>query len=565
MPDQVIDRPSQQATAKPVKHLAVVGCGPRGLYCLDSLTRALQTRKPNTRLAVSVFEPCAYPGAGNVYDPRQPHHLRMNFASRNIDAWVGDERRTRDEQSLVAWLRANQPSLANPDGYVPRATVGEYLHSCYCQVFDSLSELSDVKLLRSRVTDLARAGESWHLSLDHGETRVADEVLLTVGHEGWRSSAVAEFQNSKVVVDGVFPTEKHLSTERIPPGVAVGIRGFGLTWIDAALSLTEGRGGEFTMKGPAWTYRPSGREPRVIFPFSRTGRPMLAKPVDTQLIDRVDSSVWKDQREAIARVRRPISAVDVRRALWRSVLVAASQALRCINEVAPDVEHMAAWFEARLNRRLRPTQVVNEMKRSVEIATGVRPPDAAWALGEAWRQLYPAFVESISHGGLSEDGWQVFRPIEIEMERLAFGPPAENVGRILALVDCGLIDLKYLRSPSIAERGEAFELSANGEITAIDRYVNAVIASPLQPASDGPVSSLQELGVLQRLHRGVGFSVDDAGRPITADSDEMTGLAVLGRTTEGCVLGNDTLSRKLHRHDRAWAESVVHRYVETDE
>jgi hypothetical protein len=53
----------------------------------------------------------------------------------------------------------------------------------------------------------------------------------------------------------------------------------GLTLVDAALSLTEGRGGRFVRKEVSrrLAYRPSGDEPVNIDPFSRRGLPMLPR------------------------------------------------------------------------------------------------------------------------------------------------------------------------------------------------------------------------------------------------------------------------------------------------
>ena len=45
--------------------IAIVGCGPKGLYALDSLCEAAR-REPEHRFAVHIFEPSAHPGAGPV-------------------------------------------------------------------------------------------------------------------------------------------------------------------------------------------------------------------------------------------------------------------------------------------------------------------------------------------------------------------------------------------------------------------------------------------------------------------------------------------------------------------
>ena len=66
--------------------VSIVGCGPRGLYCLERILHLLQTTESKAKVIVDVFEPARFPGAGFIYDPNQPHHLRMNFANKYIDA-----------------------------------------------------------------------------------------------------------------------------------------------------------------------------------------------------------------------------------------------------------------------------------------------------------------------------------------------------------------------------------------------------------------------------------------------------------------------------------------------
>ena len=119
-------------------------------------------------------------------------------------------------------------------------------------------------LRRARVQGVHPDGDRWDVRTADGSGRY-DEVLIAVGHQGG---------------SGVFPVERMLARERIAPGATVAIRGFALTFIDAALALTEGRGGTFEPLDHPYRLRyvSSPGDVEVIFPFSRTGKPMLAKP-----------------------------------------------------------------------------------------------------------------------------------------------------------------------------------------------------------------------------------------------------------------------------------------------
>ncbi len=111
---------SVDSNERPVAQIVIVGCGPRGFQVLERLS-ALAEHFGRTH--VTIFVPASFPGAGCVYDPRQPEFLRMNFAARHIDAWCAEPDRRSDSLSLVEWLNANGNRVAG-DEFVPRASVG---------------------------------------------------------------------------------------------------------------------------------------------------------------------------------------------------------------------------------------------------------------------------------------------------------------------------------------------------------------------------------------------------------------------------------------------------------
>ena len=80
---------------------------------------------------IDLYEPHPVPGAGPVYDPRQPEYLRMNFAAEQVDAWPPNSRAAPDDKRLsFAQWRASQP-LAGDEEYPPRALVGRYLAAAF--------------------------------------------------------------------------------------------------------------------------------------------------------------------------------------------------------------------------------------------------------------------------------------------------------------------------------------------------------------------------------------------------------------------------------------------------
>jgi len=555
-------RATQQTRTK--FRIAMVGCGPRGLFALEALSRKLLASGTTLPIAITIYDPAVHPGAGNVYAIDQPHFLRMNFASDRIDAWKKGNDRPNGSPSLVDWLAEHRPEMASPDGFVPRAVVGEYLHKCFLDVVQSLKPFAAIDMRREAVTSVERVETVWNLATATG-SREFDEVVMAVGHEGWRPPTELPRVERNRLVDCVFPVQRQLSLARIRSGQRVAVRGFGLTSIDAILALTEGRGGRFRWSADECVYESSGDEPAVIIPYSRTGRPMLAKPVQSKMTLPAElRNVWRRGRATITGTRRPVDRRSFQRDIWKPIEESAARALQLVTNAhggggPDDTSQVREWFQGWRTATFDSQLALDVMRTSLSVATGRKQPDLAWAIGEAWRNLYPALVECVSHGGLGDEVWPDFQSVAGEMERLSFGPPAENLARILALVDAGIVDLRFVAGASITSDSTSLELATVRDATAVDVIVNAVIPSPLELSRQGPLSPMLQRGLIHRCNPFTGIKIDSSGRAVSDAHDDAEGLTVFGRVTEGCVLGNDTLNRELHPQIENWAASLLHR------
>lgn len=559
--------------------IAIVGGGPRGLYALDAiLTQLRSVGGVRRQLKIVLFEPAEFPGAGVVYHPQQPHHLRMNFANQYISAWVATSGETcphavQGRPSLLQWLQRHYPSLAVPTGQIARAIVGEYLHWCFKEVVKQFDSLSDVgssadsilnfSIKKTTVSDVQRSSDRWKLSSNFGD-EVFDHVLVTTGHGGWRSSGVVApigRGDASSLIDRVFPVELMLSRDRVPARSKVAVCGFSLTFIDTALSLTEGRGGQFERQSRGWVYRAEGSEPKVIFPFSRSGRPMLAKPDESAInLPSGLSALWEQGRQEVRAIGSAEGGVDFMVSVWPRVLHYAEEALLLCgagdDKGREQDRRVEDWFNVWSTSLPSGGDAHRAMQQSWQVATGESQPDQGWALGEAWRQLYSALVDVLSHGRLREVCWPSFTSIATEMERIAFGPPAENLGRILALIDAGFVDLNYLRG-DIAVETSGPCIRTDDSRHDVNVIVDAVIPATGNHPSDSIVGKLFNRRVLHPMPGTTAVWVDESGSALSKTGEVVGGLSVLGRSTEGCIVGNDTLSRKLHGHPQRWASRVL--------
>ena len=513
--------------------VAIVGGGPRGLWALQELSRTLGQQHRPVAVEVTLFEPHSRPGAGWIYDPAQQPVLRMNLANRHIDC--GSER-------FVDWLDRNDYD-ADPEAFQSRAVAGKYLSDCFEQTVEALPSDIGLTVRPRRVVACEADDDGWRLEMAGGAAERFDEVLLTVGHAGSGPGDDCEAD-----IRGIFPTALRLCESAVPAGSRTAVRGFALTGIDAIMALTEGRGGRFVDDGERMTYEASGREPASITPFSRTGQPMCVKPTRAVNERPGTEALWLRGREEIAKL---VAAESPSTAAIEAVVLDAAAARwkldrgqqRMINGPRPDLS-------VRLHQASQTESVPVDWVRSLREADGRDPIGLEQSLGAAWRMLYPAIVDAVSYGRLPSDQVRSFRSLAAKCERFAFGPPADSVRRVLALVDAGIVRFDHAASPTIGRTPEGWQLDGD----AFDTLVDARIAS-------AGIAALPADSLLGRLIADGTVEVDadwDAIRS-ARDGSVAPGLALVGRAAEGWVLGHDSLSRAMHEQLPRWAAGIAER------
>lgn len=344
------------------------------------------------------------------------------------------------------------------------------------------------------------------LSVHHDQRAITDPAQLT----GYDAVLLVTGHRPSPTPAGMLPAYGNLNS--ISPGTSVAVRGAALSAVDVILDLTLGRGGTFTPTG----YRTSGREPATIYPLSRSGTFIPVKP----------EPATEQEKATIARFAGDIEAATSPAAL-QEVLEAAASAVYgsplTLADAAPD---------------LPPYELMR--------ATLTDPRRPAQIFGLVWRELYPHIIHRTSLGRLplSPD----LLTLVDTLKPLAFGPPAPQLHRLLALADAGILDFSALGSQPPED---------------ITYTVNAVLAP------GGVHASSLEAGVLahlqatdQALFSPVTDPATGAARTDAAGSVDTQGCwAIIGRATEPYVLGNDTLSRTNHRLIPHWAERTVTRLI----
>ncbi|MDN6845469.1 MAG: FAD/NAD(P)-binding protein, partial [Corynebacterium variabile] len=492
----------------PEMTLAIIGAGPRGLWAAEELLA--QARDHGIHVAVDVWDDRP-PGAGTAYGQEQPDHWTLNVSSQVISSGLG---------SFDAWRATGTGSTSDP--FPPRSLVGRFFAESWEALRSSVQGTSasgcSVSMVPERVSSLLPSG-SGEFPVWTVNGRSYDHVLLTTGHARFWPGALPDLLPTgvgEIPVVGVYPPE---GLRRILPGAVVDVRGAALTFVDAALELTVGRGGEFLPSDGRLSYRRGGSEPAAIRPVSRSGRFMAVKPDPSGPLAAVSPAGGLSDEDRRIRLSRTSEEMQEALAVAADLLLAAADGRADPCRVRQII---------RGDDTQRGADTVAELRHSWAVATGNARPDAAWAVGHAWRTLYPAVIWRSSYQ--RRDSLDDFGQLARRMERVAFGLTPPNAARLLALIDAGIV-----HPPKRVDVGSQRPVA--------DTVVDAVIA----PAGLVPGTLGAEI-------------VRESDRLWVGPDGHVSGrrhLAVIGRDADGVLSGADSLNRSLHDVIPRWARRVI--------
>ncbi len=312
------------------KHLvAVIGGGPKSLYALERLTAELKAAPSKKIIEIHIFNKTPNFGSGEIYAPEQPDYLMINFCIGNINMWIDEKPKSVSPEtlSLTDWLRQKlwgNVRVSELD-FAPRGIVGQYLEDGFRSIIENLPTNVTVKKIVGEVTDIEKTGSDFTLKIDENESNIKyRNVLLTTGHSSRNQTKTENLYKDfteKIpetsFVPFVYPVE---NLEHIPAKSKVAVKGMGLTFVDTVLALTVGRGGSFEQNknGEAAKYIPSGKEPSAIYPFSRSGIPILPRGA---FCGEPNFKLQYFTEEKIAEIKRNSNKgrIDFKRDLWTLV------------------------------------------------------------------------------------------------------------------------------------------------------------------------------------------------------------------------------------------------------
>jgi hypothetical protein len=615
----------QSSETPPRAHsVAIVGLGPKGLYCLERLLAEFNARPLLYPLHLHLFNRSAHFGTSPIYDPAQPDYILVNISVGEIDLWSVEDPPVVAGRGLdfLDWYQQTfQPQTPlTGDEYLSRAVVGRYLIEGFNRIIRHLPEGVTVSCHVGEVSDVRPNGRGYQIEFMPASGQAveihAGKVLLATGHsrlvpgiEETRYQAFAARRDRRAAfIPFVYPVVEMM--RGIPAGARVAMQGVGLTFIDAALELTEGRGGRFERDADgALAYTRSGAEPRVIFPFSRTGLPMTPKAHDLPMHAR-PLTFFTHNALAGLKLNAPGGRLDFERDLWplfelemelhyyRVVFGEDGDERRQLEACGNDAQAMRRVIDAYLAAHpeverfdYRPVLdpiAGHRFESGAEFASFVerymeeeiaraREGHAGSGIKSAidiWYEVRSVLGSFLQFGGLNpESHRKLIEHYYPRLKRVAFGPPIINIEKLLALGRAGLLDFSVAQSPRVLtdEASGCFELRCDaipGAVAQVEVLVDARYPATDIPRDATPLyRNLHRRGMVRAFENRLTCIDSSAYRPGAIDMTEEArfvidgegigneDIAVIGIPTEGNLVGNLTVARD--KYAGIWAAEVI--------
>ena len=576
--------------------IGIIGFGPKGFYGFERLIAYLKEVSIARTIEIHVFNNNRFFAAGDVYRLDQPDYLIMNYANRNINSWALLEPMpaVNSIPDFVSWLKSNGCPDAGLGEYAPRAVVGEYLVYCFKSVVEQLPKNIKVVTHIGLVTNVDKEEDKFKLTgsykdLGNEFSLTCHNLLFTTGHSSFKSQLSDNFRTENSI-HFIYPTNKKL--KHIAYNATVAIKGFGLTAIDAILELTEGRGGVFKKNEKGILhYCPSGNEPKCIYPFSRTGLPMIPRngsPTSNTILHYLTEEVARNLREngpvSFNSTLLPLIKKEFYFAFYSVLFKTHGQELN-YDEDFTVIENQVNYFhkdnpgssvfnwETIINPFINESVLSNVVLQvyieflinEAQLGDEKSPLMAAVAV---WRKISPIFNQLYSFGGLDAASHREFDTYYFGLfNRLAYGPPIKNMQKMLALVKAGLLDFTYAKSATIKQNDndDNFILQLkDGEYTEINYLINATIQRGQEDGFKNELyQNLLRNGIIRRYENKLNtcyrpgcLELNDKGHPIDSKGNAITKISFYGTPTEGITFDNDTLSRTRNDFASTWAKST---------
>lgn len=559
--------------------IAIIGGGPKGMYALERLLSELQACE--IECEIHWFNEDLFFGCGPNFRTTQPEYLLINFSIGNVNVHTPNHKNSiiREFPGMYQWVRNNcrKNLTVRPTDFASRALTGIYLQNYLTHILQNLPLNISLSLIPVGIYNIKQKSDR-RLNFPHFSPTSYSSVLLCTGHCYTNTTPdKTDVHPSCHYLSSPYPIEKLSSLNNQNP---IAIMGMGLTFIDVALALTEGKGGSFIEK-PDMTYTPCGKEP-ILYPFSRNNLPMIPRPgtykdrYQLRYIHRnwIDSLSKKGKIDFVTTVL-PVVKKEIQFAYYSTLLKTRDEEFISNYILRLNPEEIFDWEKLlfpSFNKKKYTTYqqfVERYMESMILEAKKSELESPILAAAAVWREASPLINQLYKFNGFTGSSMQLFLQYwHGNFSRVSFGPPIENMKKILALTKARIIRFEFKSVEKINKSRMGIELVSPHKKFLFKTFINARIArSKFSIDNNALYSNLKNQGLAKALFNEK-FCVDSIeigknGRLIpSVESPHYPQLYAYGTPTEGTVLDNDTLSRKSHDFGSMWAKTIKNQVYE---
>uniref|UniRef100_UPI0035943696 FAD/NAD(P)-binding protein n=1 Tax=Aquiflexum sp. TaxID=1872584 RepID=UPI0035943696 len=577
--------------------VAIVGGGPKGAYAIERLASVWNSQNPGVDLDIVCFNESDDFASGPNYQTEQPDFLLMNYNLGKVDFWTDEQEQLVDDRPdllefLNRYKKASELEVESSD-YCSRAVTGIYLQHCLCKVIEGLPSNIHLQLVVDKVKSFMVIFDKLMINTVKGMYFGFSEVMCCTGHsysfgESHNSniSARTKDRNSPTLLQSVYPIHNLQNNEY--SGKTVAVKGMGLTFIDAVLTITEGKGGIFQRDNGGITYLDSGREPKEILAFSKAGFPMIARQEDLgssdfslryfteetvdHLIVKHDVLDFKSQLlPFIQHEFRYQYVVHLLRFKSDKNILLEKTLLELefyVSGIFPDFSpfDLEKFLSPKLPQIEQHAAVIRYLEETVFPERFDELHHSTIAMSALWREMNPIFNKLYSFGKLSGESQCCFDlDYYSRFQRVAFGPPKENMEKILALANAGVLKFDFASNPKVSIHHQSSEVKISNEQTSKSMDISMLIDARI-PKS-GELATQPEYIRKLILELGVDFFSNGDYKPGCLEIDKagrlkkQNQICFYGTPTEGWTLDNESLSRSNNNFLSPWAKQIAQNHV----
>ena len=566
------------------KRIAIIGCGPRGLYALECLLQQLSEQSVLKIPSVLIFDDSKDLGAGHVWKINQNDANWINISIQHLSELKG--RHSMEIEgieipkfpSFNEWAEQyNFYKKTKILTFPPRSVMGRYLSERLESIINTLLELQIVAVHKERIISALPVEKSVVLESSTKITYTVDECLLTVGHQPVSmSEETKRWQLLANKFDLIFvknPYNEKLLDEIDPKSIA--IRGMGLAMIDVVRAFAFKFGNFIEIEdSPFYAYKSKYSHPFYIIPYSPDGLPPVPKPYTTAIDNIFDPGKeiklsFKKKVEFLIQSLKDESFIEeflsVIAEISTDLYIQKNEFFRKSTKSKSEIRKIVfAWLK-NMNHKdelILDTDLAckSYMEQTVLMAHNATEISLDFVVMQVWRHLQPTMYAIFSHCDLPDGIMEKVVELDENSKRYTFGPPVGSIKQLIALSDKGILDFTFAKDPSVEITAQGWMIRSNSSSTNAKVMIDSVLGSPLAKDITSPIfNDLIEKRIITPVSANLGFKTSVDARIYTIDNTLNNSLCMIGRYCKGSVLGVDAILECFGRDAEAWSKSLIKR------